>query len=81
MEDLIGVVCGRVTELERVVESPLTAFLSSPPGRLGGAVPPGVVEPEIVEGESVFDAVASDAVDDIEAVALTFEPNPGILSG
>ncbi len=67
--------------LELVVESPPTGFSSSPPGRVGGAVAPGAVEPEVVEGECVFDVVASDAVDDVEAVALTLEPNPGILSG
>ncbi len=80
-EDLTGDVDGEITELECVVESPPTDFLSSPPGRLGGAVAPGAVEPEVVEGKPVFDVVASDAVDDVEAVTLTFEPNPGILSG
>ena len=68
-------------DLELVVESPPTAFPSSPPGRLGGAVAPGVVEPEVVEGKAVFDVAASDAVDDFEAVALTVEPSPGILRG
>ena len=79
--ELEAVVDGLGVGLELVVESPPTAFPLSPPGRLGGAVAPGAVEPEVVDGKIVFDVVASDAVDDVEAVALTVEPKPGILSG
>ena len=77
--ELEAVVDGLGVGLELVVESPPTAFPLSPPG--SGAVAPGAVEPEVVDGKIVFDVVASDAVDDVEAVALTVEPKPGILSG
>lgn len=80
-DELEAVVDGLGVGLELVVEPPPTGFSSSPPGRSGGAVAPGAVEPEVVEGKRVFDVVASDAVDDVEPVALTFEPNPGMLSG
>ena len=79
--ELEAVFDGLGVGLKLVVESSPPDFLSSPPGRSGGAVASEAVEPEVVEGKPVFDFVAYDAVDDFEAVALTLEPKPGILSG